>query len=279
LIITPSVRFHAGHFNRWRGLFKVAHGSDFHDILCGTGTDKVYHNTLKRYTEALEIIEDHEVDPEFGTGVVMVCTYGDKTDVRWVKHHRLSVIKAVDELGRMTEASEKYAGMTLEECKREIIEDLRKAGILVKQEKLTQSIGVCWRCDTPVIQKKMEQWFLKITAYAEELLDFSHIDWPERVVALQTNWIGRSEGASVIFKTEAGNHDVEFDERIFGQALQYYLLQNMKAPRFQNRGLLNLGVGNEIYTLYLFHKSRFRSVFRPAHGAYREYQFGYPADV
>ena len=61
---------------------------------------------------------------------------------------------------------------------------------------------LCERCHTPVIKKELEQWFFKITNYAEELLDFSSIDWPERVKTLQTNWIGRSEGASVIFHTE-----------------------------------------------------------------------------
>ena len=60
----------------------------------------------------------------------------------------------------------------------------------------------CERCGTPVIKKELEQWFFRITDYAEELLDFSSIDWPERVKLLQTNWIGRSEGASVIFHTE-----------------------------------------------------------------------------
>ena len=57
----------------------------------------------------------------------------------------------------------------------------------------------CERCGTPVIKKELEQWFWRTTAYVEELLDFSPIDWPERVVAMQTNWIGRSEGANVIF--------------------------------------------------------------------------------
>jgi leucyl-tRNA synthetase len=63
----------------------------------------------------------------------------------------------------------------------------------------------CERCGTPVIKKDLEQWFFRTTNYAEELLDFSHLDWPERVQTLQTNWIGRSEGASVIFHTEAGD--------------------------------------------------------------------------
>jgi leucyl-tRNA synthetase len=60
----------------------------------------------------------------------------------------------------------------------------------------------CERCGTPVIRKNLVQWLFKITDYAEELLDFSKIEWPERVRLLQTNWIGRSEGAEIFFEVE-----------------------------------------------------------------------------
>jgi leucyl-tRNA synthetase len=60
----------------------------------------------------------------------------------------------------------------------------------------------CERCGTPVIKKNLPQWLFKITDYADELLDFTSIDWPERVRALQTNWIGRSEGAEIYFEVE-----------------------------------------------------------------------------
>ncbi len=62
----------------------------------------------------------------------------------------------------------------------------------------------CERCETPVIKKDLKQWFFRITNYAEELLDFSMMDWPETIKTLQTNWIGRSVGASVTFRTESG---------------------------------------------------------------------------
>lgn len=58
----------------------------------------------------------------------------------------------------------------------------------------------CERCGTPVIKKDLEQWFFKTTRYAEELLGYEGIDWPERVRTLQTNWIGKSEGAEVYFE-------------------------------------------------------------------------------
>ena len=60
---------------------------------------------------------------------------------------------------------------------------------------------LCERCDTPVIKKDLEQWFFRITKYADELLDFSKMQWPERVQTMQTNWIGRSEGAEIVFST------------------------------------------------------------------------------
>jgi len=69
-----------------------------------------------------------------------------------------------------------------------------KDNTTLAREQVVGDDRVCERCGTPVIKKNLEQWFLKITAYAEELLDFSKIEWPERVVTLQTNWIGRSEG-------------------------------------------------------------------------------------
>jgi leucyl-tRNA synthetase len=61
------------------------------------------------------------------------------------------------------------------------------------------------RTGQPVIQKLMTQWFFKITAYAEELLQFEGLDWPEAIRMMQTHWIGRSEGAHITFKTEAGD--------------------------------------------------------------------------
>ncbi len=62
--------------------------------------------------------------------------------------------------------------------------------------------GACERCGTAVIQKDLEQWFFRIRQYADELLDFSHMDWPEPVTTMQRNWIGRSEGLEVDFGLE-----------------------------------------------------------------------------
>src|SRR5439155_1628743 len=70
--------------------------------------------------------------------------------------------------------------------------------------------GGCWRCGTAVELRELEQWYLRITAYAEELLrDLDRLPgWPERVVAMQRNWIGRSEGAEIRFPLEGRDGEV-----------------------------------------------------------------------
>ena len=73
-----------------------------------------------------------------------------------------------------------------------------------------QVLGVerrCWRCNTQVEKRDLEQWYFRITNYSDELLDFSGVDYPDPIRLMQTNWIGRSEGADIDFPTEAD--DVE----------------------------------------------------------------------
>ncbi|MCA9829919.1 MAG: leucine--tRNA ligase [Dehalococcoidia bacterium] len=71
----------------------------------------------------------------------------------------------------------------------------------------------CERCGTPVIKKALDQWYFRTTKYADELLDFDGLDWPSQVRDMQTNWIGRSEGASVVFETESGDQIEVFTTR------------------------------------------------------------------
>ena len=69
--------------------------------------------------------------------------------------------------------------------------------------------GRCERCGAEVEARKLEQWFFRITAYADHLLDeMKDLDWPERVLAMQRNWIGRSEGAEVLFRVEELDLDI-----------------------------------------------------------------------
>lgn len=71
------------------------------------------------------------------------------------------------------------------------------------------SDGTCWRCENPVGKKKLLQWYFKITEYAEQLLEgLERIDWPDRVKAMQRNWIGKSVGAELNFKLENGDTNI-----------------------------------------------------------------------
>jgi len=74
----------------------------------------------------------------------------------------------------------------------------------------------CWRCGARVEKRDLEQWYLRITRYADELLDFSGIEWPDPIRSMQTNWIGRSEGAEVVFTTAGDEHQPGGDEEPSG---------------------------------------------------------------
>ncbi len=80
-----------------------------------------------------------------------------------------------------------------------------KDNTTLAREQVKGEDRVCDRCGTPVIKKELDQWFFKATKYADELLHFEGLDWPDFIKVSQTNWIGRSEGASVTFKTESGD--------------------------------------------------------------------------
>lgn len=89
--------------------------------------------------------------------------------------------------------------------KKQAVDWCPKDNTTLAREQVKGEDRVCDRCGTPVIKKELEQWFFKATKYADELLHFEGIDWPDYIKTSQTNWIGRSEGASVTFKTEAGD--------------------------------------------------------------------------
>ncbi|RLI31117.1 valine--tRNA ligase [Candidatus Bathyarchaeota archaeon] len=138
----------------------------------------------------VRIIEDRDVDPKFGTGAVMICTYGDKADVKSVARHGLPVIQIIDKKGRMTERAGKYAGMTIMEARKAIVEDLKAMGILYKSEQIPQEVGVCWRCGTPVEILEEKQWFMKTMVLADEVERKAHeIKWyPEHMKWRLINW-------------------------------------------------------------------------------------------
>ncbi len=157
---------------------------------------KIHVPTTNR---TVEVITDESADPEFGTGVVMICTYGDKADVKNVAKHKLPIITCIDEKGRMTKNAGKYAGMTTEEAKEAIIEDLKKEELLEKTEAINQEVGVCWRCHTPIEILEREQWFMKTRIFVSQIeknaleikwypdyMKYRLIDWAK---SLDWDWV------------------------------------------------------------------------------------------
>src|SRR5688572_19958518 len=91
-----------------------------------------------------------------------------------------------------------------------------KDQVVLAREQVEGADRVCWRCGTPVVKRDLEQWFFRITKYADELLDFSGIEWPEPIRLMQTNWIGRSGGAEVVLRTAPSDHHAGGEElRVF----------------------------------------------------------------
>ncbi len=113
------------------------------------------------------VIGDEAVDPSFGTGVVQICTYGDKEDVKTVMKHKLPVIPLLTESGRITENGGKYAGLSINQARAAVVEDLKAAGLLEKTEKLMQEIGMCDRCKAHVEILERKQWFMKTRQMTE----------------------------------------------------------------------------------------------------------------
>ncbi|MEM4729808.1 MAG: valine--tRNA ligase [Thermoplasmata archaeon] len=146
--------------------------------------------TVPLFGKKVPVREDGKVDPEFGTGVVMVCTIGDKDDLEWVQRYGLPIEKGIDADGKMTALAGKFEGMGIREAREAVIEELRKEGLLVKQEELVQSVGTCWRCHTAVEFLSVPQWFLKTLDFKDKILEKSNsIRWhPEFMKVRLENW-------------------------------------------------------------------------------------------
>jgi valyl-tRNA synthetase len=134
------------------------------------------------------VLADPVVDTAFGTGIVMICTFGDKQDVRWWMEHHLPLRQVIDREGRLTAVAGPYAGCSVSQAKDRIIQDMQKEDIIFKQEPLEQNVGLCWRCKTPIEILSERQWFVRINA--EEIKKTAEeIEWvPPHMQVRLKNW-------------------------------------------------------------------------------------------
>ncbi|MBC8444361.1 valine--tRNA ligase [Candidatus Woesearchaeota archaeon] len=122
------------------------------------------------FGQKVKIMKDEHVDMEFGSGIVMICTFGDTNDIEWWKKYKLELKVCVTKDGELNELAGKYKGMKFTEAKQAIIGDIDKEGLLIKQEKLQQNVNTCWRCNTPVEFIVTKQWFIKALDFKKELI-------------------------------------------------------------------------------------------------------------
>ncbi len=118
----------------------------------------------------IPVIADEHVDIEFGTGALKVTPAHDPDDYEIGKKHGLEFINVMNPDGTMNENAGPYQGLTREECRIRLWEDMEKAGLTIKQEPYVHSVGHCQRCDTVIEPMISEQWFVKIKPLAEPAL-------------------------------------------------------------------------------------------------------------
>jgi valyl-tRNA synthetase len=145
------------------------------------------------FCHEVPVIFDEAVDPAFGSGAVMICTFGDKQDVVWWKQHDLDLRKAINRQGKMTSVAGKYQDLNTGECREAILADLKEEGLLIRQEPLDQRVGTCWRCKTPIEIMSERQWFVKIVP--DEILKAAReVAWtPDHMFLRMENWIEQME--------------------------------------------------------------------------------------
>ncbi len=158
---------------------------------------KSYHGKTAKvplFDLEVPILPSPTAQMEFGTGALMVCSYGDQADVMAFRDHALTPIAAVSTNGTMTEAAGQYAGLKIEDARMKVIDDLKEKKLLFKQEDTIQRVPQCWRSRTPIEFIAMDEYYVKQVDFVEDLLkiaddtpfypDFHRqilIDWLNRV--------------------------------------------------------------------------------------------------
>jgi len=159
--------------------------------------DERYKNAIGKklkvplFGREVQVIADDKVDPNFGTGAVMICTFGDKTDLYWAYKYNLIFIKGIDEKGKLTEAAGKYAGLYIKEGRKEVVKDLEHENYIIGHKAINQSVGTCWRCHTPVEFINKTNWFLKTLDFKQTIKGFNEkIVWhPDYMSKRLESWV------------------------------------------------------------------------------------------
>lgn len=148
---------------------------------------EVYIPTTQR---KIPIITDDYVDRDFGTGIVKVTPAHDPNDFEVGKRHDLDMPLCMNPDGTMNELAHKYQGLMRFDCRKQVVEDMKKAGILSKVQPITHNVGHSERTDVIVEPRLSKQWFVKMDVLAQNALDKNTVKFiPERFKKIFVNWM------------------------------------------------------------------------------------------
>lgn len=141
----------------------------------------------------IPVVADEYVDMEFGTGAVKITPAHDPNDYEVGERHNLPVIRVMNDDGTMAENAGKYAGMDRDEARKQIVEDLKACGALVKIEEYKHNVGHCYRCHTVIEPIISRQWFVKMKELAQpaiEAVETGKVNFiPGRFSKIYFNWL------------------------------------------------------------------------------------------
>ena len=154
------------------------------------------------FGKEIPIIADADVDPAFGTGIVMICTFGDEQDIRWQQRYGLPIQKTIDERGRITNTG-RYDGLDIKAARERIVADLRTSSLIPREEPISHKVLSHTErsdCQSPIEFLVRKQWFLKILPLKQTVLAAcKSMEWiPPHNLQRLVDWIGSIEWDWVI---------------------------------------------------------------------------------
>jgi len=131
------------------------------------------HATLPLFNREVEIKAHPAAKPEFGSGAVMICSYGDHTDVQLFRELGLQEIVALNENGIMTENAKPYTGLKVAKAREQVIQDLASKGLVIKEEKIMHRTPICERSKTPIEIIPMGEYYVKQIDFLPKLQEIA----------------------------------------------------------------------------------------------------------